>query len=112
MVWNMNFHERVYSLVRRIPAGRVATYGQIAAMLGNPRAARAVGWAMRAAPGHMDLPCHRVIRSDGTLAPNHVFGGRQRDMLAREGITFDEHGRVRLAWHLWDGETRDRNGGS
>lgn len=104
-----SFHDKVYYLVRRIPAGCVATYGQIASMLGNPRASRAVGWAMRAVPREMNLPCHRVISANGTLAPDHVFGGRnkQKEMLAAEGITFDEYGRVNLNLHLWDGQTRD-----
>ena len=62
----MNFYERVYELVRRIPAGKCASYGQLALMLGNPRASRAVGYAMRACrtPG---VPCHRVVGADGSL---------------------------------------------
>ena len=64
----MNFYERVYELVRRIPAGKCASYGQLALMLGNPRASRAVGHAMRACrtPG---VPCHRVVRADGSTTP-------------------------------------------
>ena len=62
----MNFYERVYELVRRIPAGKCASYGQLALMLGNPRASRAVGHAMRACrtPG---VPCHRVVGAGGSL---------------------------------------------
>ncbi|MFQ7855723.1 MAG: MGMT family protein [Flavonifractor plautii] len=79
----MNFYERVYELVRRIPAGKCASYGQLALMLGNPRASRAVGHAMRACrtPG---VPCHRVVRADGSTTP--AFGpGVQRAMLEAEG---------------------------
>ncbi len=100
----MNFFDEVYKLVGRIPVGRVATYGQIAALLGNPRGARTVGWAMRAAPREMNLPCHRVVRSDGRLAPGHAFGGEeiQRSVLESEGITFLADGRIDIARHQWD----------
>lgn len=79
----MNFYERVYELVRRIPAGKCASYGQLALMLGNPRASRAVGHAMRACrtPG---VPAHRVVRADGSTTP--AFGpGVQRAMLGGRG---------------------------
>ena len=71
----MNFYERVYELVRRIPAGKCASYGQLALMLGNPRASRAVGYAMRACrtPG---VPCHRVVGADGSLTG--YAGGLER----------------------------------
>ena len=75
----MNFYQRVYALVRRIPAGKCATYGQLALMLGNPRASRAVGYAMRACKDP-SVPCHRVVRGDGSAVP--AFGpGVQRAML-------------------------------
>ena len=89
----------MYETVAKIPAGRVATYGQIALMLGSPGAARTVGWAMRAGP--VGLPCHRVIRSDGALAPADVFCG-QRDMLENEGVRFLQNGRVDLKSSLWN----------
>ena len=63
----MNFYQRVYELARRIPAGRCASYGQLALMLGNPRASRAVGYAMRACKDPA-VPCHRVLRGDGSTA--------------------------------------------
>ena len=72
----MNFYQRVYELARRIPAGKCASYGQLALMLGNPRAARAVGYAMRACKDPA-VPCHRVLRGDGSTA--EAFGpGVQR----------------------------------
>ena len=97
----MNFYERVYELVRRIPAGKCASYGQLALMLGNPRASRAVGHAMRACrtPG---VPCHRVVRADGSTTP--AFGpGVQRAMLEAEGVPFTADGRGELGGCRWDG---------
>jgi len=93
----------VYELVEKIPPGSVATYGQIALMLGHPRSARAVGFAMSGAPKERGLPCHRVLNQRGELSPEHVFGGRgvQRMLLEAEGISFLRDGRVDLRRHLW-----------
>ena len=79
----MIFYERVYELVRRIPAGKCASYGQLALMLGNPRASRAVGHAMRACrtPG---VPCHRVVREAGALSGYRWGTARKAQLLARE----------------------------
>ena len=70
----MSYYDRVYALVARIPRGRVATYGQLALMTGSLRASRAVGYALRAAKDPA-LPCHRVLRADGTPSP--AFGPAQ-----------------------------------
>ncbi len=93
----------MYDIVADIPRGRVVTYGQIAAYLGHPRAARTVGWAMAAAPRERRLPCHRVVNAEGGLAPDAVFGGagRQRARLEREGITFRRNGCIDLARYRW-----------
>ena len=97
----MNFYQRVYALVRRIPAGKCATYGQLALMLGNPRASRAVGYAMRACKDPA-VPCHRVLRGDGSTA--EAFGpGVQRALLEAEGVPFTADGRAALALCRWDG---------
>jgi methylated-DNA-protein-cysteine methyltransferase related protein len=102
------FFEEVYRIVALIPEGSVATYGQIAFVLGRPQGARAVGWAMRAAPAGRGLPCHRVVSKNGSLAPGHVFGGEeiQRTQLEKESVTFNSCGRVNIQNHLWnaDGE--------
>ncbi len=66
-----DFFQRVYRLVACIPPGQVATYGQIAAMLGNPGAARTVGWAMQAAGD--GFPCHRVVNASGALSPRRCL---------------------------------------
>jgi methylated-DNA-protein-cysteine methyltransferase related protein len=98
-----NFTDQVYRLVALIPTGKVATYGQIAAMLGNPLAARRVGEAMAHAPENLDIPCHRVVNHQGDMAPAYAFGGadRQRAQLAAEGVIFRANGRIDLAGSLW-----------
>ncbi len=98
----MNFNETAYYWAQQVPHGRVTTYGAIARLCGNPRASRAVGWAM--GQNHSpDVPCHRVVNRSGTLAPSHVFGGMQRAMLEAEGVPFLADGRVDLAKCLWLG---------
>jgi len=97
------FFAAVYALVGRIPRGRVATYGQIARLLGAPRHARVVGWAMHGNPHGARVPCHRVIQQGGFLSPNYCLDdpGRQRRILEREGVIFRLDGRVDLAAHQW-----------
>lgn len=97
------FFGEVYKIVAEIPAGKVATYGQIAAMLGNPGSARTVGWAMHSAPCRLNLPCHRVVNRTGQLSPDFVFGGYevQRAELESEGVVFKEDGRVDMEQCLW-----------
>ena len=69
------FSRRVYEVVRRIPKGKVATYGQVAALAGAPRNARFVGYALHSNPEPGVIPCHRVVFRDGSLAPGFAFGG-------------------------------------
>lgn len=97
------FFARVYALVARIPRGRVATYGQIARMLGAARAARIVGWAMHGNPHGAHVPCHRVVQQGGSCSPNFRIGdpGAQRRLLEREGVRFLLDGRVDLEAHQW-----------
>lgn len=101
------FRARVYAYVARIPAGRVATYGQLAFLAGNPRASRIVGAAMYHAPQERGLPCHRVVYRDGSLCQNGAFGGPdgQRAMLEAEGVLFLPDGRVDLRRCLWHEDT-------
>ncbi len=102
----MNFFDRVYAAVRKIPRGRAATYGQIALLAGNPRAARAVGWALHKNPAPGAIPCHRVVDRTGRMAPAFAFGGPevQRSLLEREGVPFLPDGRADLSRCLWDPE--------
>jgi methylated-DNA-protein-cysteine methyltransferase-like protein len=99
------FHAAVYRLVGRIPRGRVATYGQIAALLGYPRAARAVGQAMKSVPPH--LPWHRVVNAQGRISRRANVGGMftQRVLLEQEGVAV-RRGRIRLRQHRWAGPRR------
>ncbi|MBP7401690.1 MAG: MGMT family protein [Clostridia bacterium] len=94
---------RVYEIVARIPRGKVATYAQIASLLGNPQAARRVGRAMSHAPDGMDLPCHRVVNAKGEMLPDRTFGGpeAQRARLSREGVAFRPNGNIDLKQSLW-----------
>lgn len=84
------FTEKVYALTRLIPKGRVATYGQLAALAGNARAARAVGAAMRTNPDIPKTPCHRVVASDGSLTGYSAGHGvsTKKKILLDEGVSF------------------------
>ena len=94
-----------YEIVRRIPAGRVATYGQVARLAGMPRSARLVGYAM-ASCRDPSVPCHRVVdRFGGTKAAFDTFApGTQRALLEAEGVPFRLDGTVDLAQCLWTPE--------
>jgi methylated-DNA-protein-cysteine methyltransferase-like protein len=95
------FDREVYALVRRIPVGRMVTYGQVAAWLERPRAARAVGGAMRRCPA--GVPWHRVVNAEGRISRRARAASMvtQRLLLEREGVTL-RRGRVDLARHAWD----------
>ncbi|NLZ25254.1 MAG: MGMT family protein [Clostridiales bacterium] len=84
----MSFYDRVYEVVKMIPKGKVATYGQIARALGSPKASRAVGYALHFNPSPGAIPCHRVVRRDGRLASAFAFGGEeaQKELLEKEGV--------------------------
>ncbi|MFA5027694.1 MAG: MGMT family protein [Candidatus Methylomirabilota bacterium] len=109
------FFERVYAIVRRIPRGRVASYGQIARLAGASRHARVVGWAMHGTPKGAGIPWHRVLQQGGGLSPavSPREPGRQRRLLEAEGVVFRLDGRVDLAAHQWvpaaDPPPRPRN---
>jgi methylated-DNA-protein-cysteine methyltransferase-like protein len=94
---------KIYDIVSQIPVGKVATYGQIAALAGLPRGARVVGWAMRAVPENWVLPCHRVVNKSGNMAREYAFGGQeiQRSLLEAEGVTFSINGLINMEENLW-----------
>lgn len=103
------FRQRVYATVRRIPTGRVTTYGRIARALGAPRSARMVGWAMRTVPDELDLPCHRVVNRNGLLSGGWAFGHPEimRGLLLDEGIPFKEEYVVDLDQCVWEPDEDD-----
>lgn len=83
-----SFNQKVYKITQQIPSGKVATYGQIAKLIGNPKAIRAVGNALHKNPAPIKVPCHRVVNRDGRLAINFGSGGMQgqKKLLEKEGV--------------------------
>lgn len=102
----MSVFEKIYEVVKRIPEGKVATYGYVALLAGNPRWARVVGYALHNNPAPMVIPCHRVVNREGKVADAFVFGGgnAQRDLLEKEGIVFEKDGTVDLKKYGWKEE--------
>lgn len=94
----MTVFERIYEVVKNIPKGKVATYGQVAMLAGNPRWARVVGYALHNNPDQSTIPCHRVVNREGRVATGFAFGGgkTQRELLEKEGIMFEADGRIDL----------------
>lgn len=97
------FFSRVYETVEQIPEGFVATYGQIAKLVGEPRRARYVGYALHANPRPGEIPCHRVVFADGRICEGFAFGGpeAQRALLEDEGVAFRDDTHVDLAVSRW-----------
>jgi methylated-DNA-protein-cysteine methyltransferase-like protein len=97
-----NFQDRVIRLIRNIPSGTVATYGQIAKYAGNPRGARQVSYILHTLSGREKLPWHRVINSKGgiSLKPRHGYE-LQKQLLEEEGIVFDNEDRIDLKRFGW-----------
>src|SRR5882757_5714064 len=96
-------YRRLYAVVRRVPRGRVATYGQIAALAGLPRHARLVGYALNVLPEASDLPWHRVVNAKGRVSPRANALGHedlQEQLLRREGVRFVD-GAIPLSRHQW-----------
>jgi len=100
-----NFFDQIYLVVSQIPAGRVASYGQIAALLGRPRAARTVGWALASLGEEQAgvVPWHRVLNRAGVISLPRRFAELQRTLLEEEGVVFDEGGRVDMRVYGWRG---------
>jgi len=105
-------YRRIYAVIARIPSGRVATYGQVAALAGLPGHARQVGYALHALPDGSDIPWQRVINAKGEVSRRAESAwtgegewyreGYQRHLLEEEGVAFDLHGRVDLRRFGWD----------
>jgi methylated-DNA-protein-cysteine methyltransferase-like protein len=104
-----NYRERVFEIVRRIPPGRVMTYGQIARLLGPEYSARTVGFVMHSADD--SVPWHRVINSQGGCSTSRIMlpPDKQQRMLEAEGVIFDARGRCDLARYLWSPEAKEED---
>ena len=96
-------HKAIYSIVDKIPEGRVATYGQIAALVGFPRHARQVGYALAALENNSSVPWHRVVNAKGNISPRGMDGydDYQRLLLEEEGITFNDNNCISLKQFQW-----------
>lgn len=103
---NDNFFERVYSVARQIPFGKVTSYGAIAKVLGTARSARMVGWAMNACHNRDDVPAHRVVNRKGLLTGKHHFDGTNlmQQLLESEGIVVIDNQIIDLERHFWEPE--------
>lgn len=102
MADNRGIFNKIYEIVKQIPKGKVATYGQVALMAGNPRWARVVGYALHVNPDPQHIPCHRVVNRMGKLSPAFAFGGEnvQKDRLENEGVEVIDN-MVDLEKYIW-----------
>ncbi|MGS2738432.1 MGMT family protein [Sinomicrobium sp. M5D2P17] len=101
---NENFFEKVYAVARKIPYGRVTSYGTIARYLGTARSARMVGWAMNACNGREDVPAHRVVNRKGLLTGKHHFEGTNlmQQLLENEGVEVENSQITNFRQIFWD----------
>lgn len=95
--------QKIYNVVKEIPYGEVASYGQVAELAGNRRLAKVVGYALHVNPAPELIPCYRVVTIKGQVSQAFAFGGenRQRELLEEEGVTFLENGCVDMEKHQW-----------
>ncbi len=99
----MSFYDKVYEVVRKIPKGYVMTYGQVALLCGNPRASRAVGYALHVNPYPGVIPCHRIVNRFGYLSGGVAFGGIdvQKELLEQENVEVSDDYKVDLDKYLY-----------
>jgi len=99
-----NSFDKIYEVVKSIPPGKVATYGQVAAYAGNPRWSRVVGFALHVNPNPGTIPCHRVVNRFGEVSSAFAFGGEnmQIKLLTGEGVMFNADGRIDLSKYQWN----------
>jgi len=105
-------HARIHAIVSRIPHGRVATYGQVAELVGLPGGARQVGYALHALGAQSSVPWQRVVNARGRVSPRCVLGfdAVQRGLLEREGVAFEADGRIDLELYRWRASGSRRKG--
>ena len=99
----MSAFDKIYECVKQIPDGKVATYGQIALLAGNPRWARVVGYALHVNPDPSTIKCHRVVNREGRVSEAFAFGGMnmQIALLREEGVEVSDNGYVDLKKYQW-----------
>jgi methylated-DNA-protein-cysteine methyltransferase-like protein len=105
-------YQKIYDAVKRIPSGKVATYGQIAKLAGLAGQARMVGYALYSLPKGLDIPWHRVINAKGKISqlPDPEWRTKQRFLLETEGVTFDSSDQISLTRFQWSPDSFDRQG--
>jgi methylated-DNA-protein-cysteine methyltransferase-like protein len=101
-------YKRIYAAIKKVPRGKVATYGQIAALAGIPRHARQVGYALHSLPEGSKLPWHRIVNAAGKISPRGLNGSDewQRILLEDEGVEFGLAGRINLRKYRWEGKAK------
>lgn len=99
-----NTFEKIYEVVKRIPKGSVATYGQVASLAGNRRWARVVGYALHVNPEPEHIPCYRVVNREGRVSEAFAFGGcnKQIELLKAEGVEFVDDTHVDMKKYQWE----------
>ena len=98
-----SFYQRARDIIKKVPQGKVATYGQVAALAGNHRAARQIAWVLHSSSPKDNLPWHRIINTQGRISLRPGWGyERQKALLQREGIVFDPNDRIDLTKYLWN----------
>ena len=107
-----NNYLRIYEIVRQIPRGRIATYGQVAELAGLEGHARQVGYALHSLPDPIRIPWHRVVNARGEVSPRSRGDSHelQRKLLEAEGVKFDRRGRTDLGKYQWKDSARSRRG--
>ena len=101
---NNNSYNKIYSVVKEIPYGKVATYGQIAALAGLGRNARLVGYALHSLPDNSGVPWHRVVNSQGKISfsiNRRECDNLQQRLLEKEGVIFDQNAKINFEKYLW-----------
>ncbi|MCD8222206.1 MAG: MGMT family protein [Clostridiales bacterium] len=100
----MNTFDKIYEVVKQIPRGTVASYGQIASLAGNRRWSRVVGYALHVNPDSEHIPCYRVVTKDGKVSSAFAFGGgnEQIRLLREDGIEVSDDGVVDMGRYQWD----------
>jgi len=104
----MSFFESVYENLKKVPKGRVITYGALARMCGNSRMSRQVGWALHVNPDPINTPCHRVVNRFGYLSGGFAFGGIevQKQLLEKENVFVSKDYMVDLGEYFWNGDIK------